>query len=97
MSRMRSPVTSLSNWAKESIEGQPPHRGRGVEGLGDGDEADVAPVEDLDQLGKIHQGSAEPVDLIDHHHIDPTCFNILQQALERRALQRASRIAGRAA
>jgi hypothetical protein len=49
LSRMRSPVTSRSNCEREEdLERQPPHRGRGVERLGNGDEGDKAVALALD-------------------------------------------------
>jgi hypothetical protein len=47
LSRIRSEVTSRSNWAKDS------HRRRRVELLGDRDEGHVMGIEQFDQLCKI--------------------------------------------
>ena len=57
LSRMRSPITSRSNWAKreQDVQRQPPHRGGGVERLGDRDEGHAVAVEHLDQLGEVRQ------------------------------------------
>jgi hypothetical protein len=62
-----------------------------VEGLGDGDEGDAAAVEDLDQLGEARERPGEPLDPIDHHHLDQPGFDVGQQPLQRRPFQRAAR------
>src|SRR5262252_9080055 len=51
---------------QQHIERQPAHRGRGIELLGDRDESDSTTVEQLDELGEIHQGAGQAVDLVDH-------------------------------
>ena len=38
--------------------------------LGYGDEADTLPVELLDDLGKVGQGTSEPIDLVDDYRVD---------------------------
>ena len=93
LSRMRSPMTSRSNWAKreQDVERQPPHGGGRVERLRDADEGDVVAVEDLDELGKIHQRAAQPVDLVDHDDVDPLALDVGQQPLQRRPLQGRAR------
>src|SRR5438874_7697913 len=55
LSRMRSPMTSRSNCAKDNrtLEGQAAHRGRRVELLRHRDEGGTAGIEDFDDLGKI--------------------------------------------
>ena len=60
LSRMRSPVTSRSNWAKDNstFSVSRPMRGRGVELLGDRDEGDAVAVEDVDDLGEVGRASA---------------------------------------
>ena len=39
-------------------------------------------IEDVDQLGKIHQRAAQAIDLVDHHHIDPVSFNVGNQGFQ---------------
>ena len=72
LSRMRSPVTSRSNWAKDSstFSVSRPMRGGGVELLGDRDEGDAAGVEHLDDLGEVGQRPGQAVDLVDHDDVD---------------------------
>lgn len=55
LSRILSPVTSRSNWAKErrTLRGQPTHRRRSVELLRHGDEADTLLVELIYDLGEV--------------------------------------------
>ena len=94
LSRIRSPVTSRSNWAKEKdVQGQSSHAGRGVERLGDRDERHLMGVEQLDQLGEVGERAGQPVDLVDNDHIDPASANIVQQPLEGWPLHRAAGIA----
>jgi hypothetical protein len=46
---------------QKHVEGQPAHRGRSVELLGDRDKRHAMRVEQLDQLGKIGQRSCQAV------------------------------------
>jgi hypothetical protein len=84
LSRMRSAVTSRSNWAKaeQDVQRQPPHGRGGVEGLRDRDEGHAVAVEHLDQLGEVHQRAAEAVDLVDHDHVDQPVLDVGQQPLQ---------------
>ena len=75
---------------EQDVERQPAHRGRGVERLRDADEGDVVAIEHLDQLGKIHQRAAEPIDLVDDHHVDAPGLDVGQQSLQRRPVQRCA-------
>ena len=92
MSRIRSPVTSRSNWAnrQQHVQRQPAHARGCIERLGDADEADPVAVEQFDHAGKIGQRTGQPVDLVDHHHINLVSRDIGQQAFERRALHRTA-------
>ena len=47
-------------------------------------------VEDLDQLGKIGERTGQPVDLVDHHDIDPARPHLGEQRLQGRAVERGS-------
>src|SRR5437870_1006438 len=38
---------------QQDVQGQPPHRGRGIELLGDRDEGHALTIEQLDELGKV--------------------------------------------
>ena len=81
MSRTRSEDSSRSNWAKDKqhIEGQPAHRGGGIELLGDGHKRDRSGIKGLDQLGEIGQRAGEAVDLVDDDHVDLAGLDIGQQ------------------
>ncbi len=48
------------------------------------------PVEHLDEPGKVHQGAAEAIDLVDHHDVDPAGLDVGEEAPQGRALQRAA-------
>ena len=92
LSRIRSPITSRSNWAKrqQDVQRQPAHRRRGVELLGDADERDVVPVEHLDDAGEVGQRARQPVDLVDDDDVDDAALDVAQQPLQRRALHAAA-------
>ena len=82
LSRIRSPVTSRSNWAKEKdVQGQSSHAGRGVERLGDRDERHLMGVECLDQLGEVGERAGQPIHLIDDDHVDPSRLHVDEQLL----------------
>ena len=49
-----------------------------------------APVEDLDNLGKIGERAGQPVDLVDHHGIDPPRRDIGEQTLQSRPIDRSA-------
>ena len=73
---------------EQDMEGEPSHRGGGVERLGHRDERHIMPVEDLDEPGKIRQRPGQPVDLVDDDDVDPPGLDVGEQALQRRARQR---------
>lgn len=75
---------------QQHVEGESPHRGGGVERLGDGDERDVRGVEDFDDLGEVGQRAGEPVDLVDDDGADETGGDVGEQTLEGRSLQGAA-------
>jgi hypothetical protein len=76
--------------AQQDVQRQPPHRGGGVELLGDADEGHVVALEHLHQPGEVHQRAAEAVDLVDHHDVDQSRLDVAQQPLEPRPLQSAA-------
>src|SRR5467141_2579196 len=75
---------------RQTIEGQPPHRARGVELLGHRHERDALGIEDLDQPGKIGERAGQPVDLVDDDDVDPAFPDVGEQALQRRPLHIAA-------
>ena len=77
---------------QQHVEGQSSHAGRGVERLGDRDEAmPPLPSKLLDQLGEVGERARQPVDLVDDDLIDLACVDIVEQALECRPFQRPAR------
>jgi len=46
------------------------------------------PVEQVDDLGEVAQGTAEPVHLVDHDHIDLVRLHVIQQSLQARTVHR---------
>ena len=92
LSRMRSAVTSRSNWAKLS---RMLSVSRPIEVVVLNDwvtETKVTPgaVEHLDELREVHQRARQPVDLVDHDDVDQPLLDVGEQPLQRRALQRAA-------
>ncbi len=71
---------------QQHVEGQPPHRGGGVELLGDRDERDTVLVEQFDQLGKVGQRAGQAIDLVDDDDVDLAGSDIVQQPLQGRAV-----------
>ena len=48
------------------------------------------PVEHLDELGEVHQGAAETIDLVNHDDVDLAGLDVGEEAPQRRTLQRAA-------
>jgi hypothetical protein len=67
---------------QEDVQRQAAQRGRRVELLRDRDEAHAVSVEHFDDPGEVHQGPAEPVDLIDNDAIHGPRFDGGQKAEE---------------
>ena len=63
---------------QQHIERQSPHRGRGIELLGDRDEGHAVAIEQFDELGEFRQGAGQAVDLVDHNDIDLACPDVSQ-------------------
>src|SRR5215218_8530954 len=76
---------------QQHVEGEPPHAGRSVEGLGHRDERDAVPIEELDQLGKVGERSGEAIHLVDDDHVDAAGPDLAEQPLQRRSLHRSAR------
>jgi hypothetical protein len=49
--------------------------------LGDGHEGAPRRVQALDQPDEVGKGAGQAVDLVNHHHVDPTRIDVGQQAL----------------
>ena len=77
---------------QQNVQGQPSHRGRRIERLGDGDERGLGAVEDVDDLGEVGQRPGQPVDLVDDYDVDPPGLDLRHQCLQRRSLEIAARI-----
>ena len=92
LSRMRSPVTSRSNWAKESSTLRV---SRPIEVVVLNcwvTETNDTPfgIEDLDDLGEIGERAGQPVDLVDDDDIDLAGADIGEQQLQGRSLHIAA-------
>jgi hypothetical protein len=68
---------------QQHIEGQPPHRRRRVELLGDRNKRRALGVEDLDNLGKVGERAGQPVDFVDGDDFDPPRLDLCEQLLQR--------------
>ena len=92
LSRMRSPATSRSNWAKESrtLRVSPSHRCSGIELLGDGHERHAVCLKQFNQLGEIGKRSGQAVDFVNNHDIDLARLNVGEQRLKGRAFEGAA-------
>ena len=93
LSRMRSPITSRSNWAKDS---RILSVSRPIEVVVLNDWVTLTKVTLLrsntsTSLAKSIKRPAQAVDLVDHHDVDLVRLDIGQQALEGRTLQRGAR------
>ena len=76
---------------QEDVQGQSSHARGCVELLGYRNERDTLCVEGFHDLGEIEQRARQPVDFIDHHHVDLAGANISEEPLEGRALHRPAR------
>src|SRR5216684_7290686 len=74
---------------QQDIERQPPHRGRGIELLGDRDEGHAMTIEQLHELSEVGQRAGQPIDLIDDNDVNLPGPDVSQQPLQRRPLGRA--------
>ena len=75
---------------QQHVQSEPPHRRRGVELLGYRHERGTLAVQCLDDPGKVRQRSSQPVDLVDHNHVDQSPADVGQQALQGGPLKRAA-------
>ena len=62
-----------------------------VEGLSHRDENRAGRLKPFDELRKVGEGTDQPVDLVDHDLLDETGIDVVEQALQARALQGSSR------
>jgi tetratricopeptide (TPR) repeat protein len=78
---------------QKHIEGQAPHRRRGVELLGDRDKGDAGRIEDFDDFREIRQRPGKTIHLVDHDHVNQMGLDIGQQPLKGRPVRRSAGIA----
>src|ERR1700747_3070171 len=93
LSRMRSPVTSRSNWAKDNstLSVRRPIEVVVLNCCVTENERHTLCIEELDQPGKIGERPGQPVDLVDNDDVDPARPDIGEQALQRWPLHVAAR------
>ena len=89
---MRSAVTSRSNWAKESstLSVSRPIEVEVLKAWVTETKEQLRRLEPFDELGEVGERAGQAVDLVDHDHVDATGIDVGEQALQRRALQRAA-------
>ena len=75
---------------QQDVKREPAHRRRRVERLRDADKGNVPALEHFDQLGEVHERARQAVDLVDHHDVDLASFDVGQEPLQCRALQRST-------
>src|SRR6267378_317859 len=98
LSRIRSPVTSRSNWAKDSRTLRV-RRPMDVVVLNcwvtetnetpAASKIDAGGVKDFNDFGEIRQRTGQTIDLVDDHHIDGSRLDIGEELFEGRALDRS--------
>jgi hypothetical protein len=84
LSRMRSPVTSRSNWAKDSrtLSISRPIEVVVLNCWVTETNDTLLPLEDFDQPGEVGQAAGQAVDLVDHHDVDLAGLDVGHQALQ---------------
>src|SRR5215210_933312 len=92
LSRMRSPVTSRSNWAKESstFKVSLPMEVVVLNCWVTETKEAPRPSKTSTILAKFGERAGEPVDLVDHHDIDTSRLDLPHEPLQRRALHGAA-------
>src|SRR5271170_6853561 len=92
LSRMRSPVTSRSNWAKDksTLSVRRPIELVVLNCCVTETNDTTLGVEEFDQAGKIDERAGQPVDLVDDHDVDPAGSDIGDQMLQSGSLQIAT-------
>src|SRR5271155_1182457 len=93
LSRIRSPVTSRSNCAKDSktLSVRRPIEVVVLNCCVTATKGNLACVEDLDHFGEVGQRSGQAVDLVDDHDIDQFLADVFEQTVKGRALHRSAR------
>ena len=89
---MRSPASSRSNWANDRSTLSVSRPMEVVVLNCWVTETKDTGVEELDQLGKIGQRAGQPVDLVDHDHVDLAGLDVFEQMLQGRAVHVAAGI-----
>ena len=89
---MRSPMTSRSNWAKDSstLSVSRPIEVVVLNCCVTETNVTLLGIEDLDDLGEIGERPGQPVDLVDDDDVDPPRLDVGEQPLQRRPLHRGA-------
>src|SRR5829696_6641495 len=93
LSRMRSEVTSRSNWAKDrsTFRVSRPMLEVVLNACVTRHERDLTGIEQLDQLGKVGKRAGQAIDLVDDDHVDRSGLNVREEPLQGRAVHRPAR------
>jgi hypothetical protein len=84
-------MTASVGKRQQHVQGQPAHRGGGVELLGDRDKGHAMLIEELDQFCEVGQGAGQAIDLIDDDDVDLAGLHVLQELLQGRPVGIAAR------
>src|SRR2546430_14288638 len=92
LSRMRSPMTSRSNCAKDNktLRVKRPIEVVVLNCCVTETKQGTPGIEDLDDLGKIGERAGQPVDLVDNDGVDPPRREVSQQLLQSRPIHRGA-------
>ena len=72
---------------QQHVQHQPPHRGGGVELLGDRHEGHTVALKHLDHLGEVGKAACEAVNLVDHDDVDKAALDVGQQTFQPGAIR----------
>ena len=75
---------------EQHVEGQPPHRRRGVKLLGHRDEGHVPLVEDFHDLGEVTERACQSIHLVDDYSVDPVGLDIRKNPFQGGSLKGAA-------
>ena len=77
---------------EQHVQRQTPHRGGGVERLGDADEAGPGPVECLHNLGEVGETACEAIDLVDDDDVHLAGADVRKQPLQSGSIHISARV-----
>src|SRR5437667_10777227 len=92
LSRTRSPISSRSNWAKDSstLSVSRPMLELVLKDCVTDYKRHVVGIEQLDELGEISKRAGQPVNLVNQHDVDRPRPDVGQEPLQSRPLERGA-------